>query len=76
MPKQSKVAELEAQVKAQSQALSEARKGLFHIVNINPVTYQVELGNGLKIVKAFKEAQATAERTILNISDAEQVDAV
>lgn len=72
--KSSEVTELKDELKAKDAALSAARQGLFHIININPVNYQVAPGGTPKLVKAFREAQETAERTVLNISDAEAVN--
>lgn len=72
--KSGEVAELEAQLKRKDEALSEARKGLFCIIDIHPASYAhgpAGSGQTLPIVTAFREAQSVADRTVLKMSDAE-----
>jgi hypothetical protein len=52
-------------------ALSQARKGLFAILNVDPVTFVQGPGSPPAIVRAFQRVQELADRTVLNISDAE-----
>lgn len=73
-----KTSEVEAELVRTKLALSEARKGLFRIINIDPVRYMTgPIGSGQKppIVKAFREAQSVADRTVIAMSDAENPDA-
>lgn len=65
------IALLKAKVQTQADALTAARTGLFQIANINPTTFTVTPGKSLKIVKAFEKAKATAEKTLIKVSDLE-----
>lgn len=70
------VAELEAQLKAKDEALTVARTGLMKVTSISPTTFVRNAGslNGRPaVVMAFEAAQARAERTLLDMSDAEDV---
>lgn len=72
--KSGEVAELQAQLEQKEKALSEARKGLFRIIDIHPATYghgPAGSGQTLPIVTAFREAQSVADATVLKMSDAE-----
>lgn len=78
MAKKSKLSDVETELVRTKLALSEARKGLFRIININPATYvtgPAGSGGSLPIVRAFHEAQSVADRTVIAISDAEEPDA-
>lgn len=68
--KTDRVAELEAQVARQDEALDQARKGLFRIINTRSDKFVSGLGKEPAIVKAFGYVKGIAERTVLNISDA------
>lgn len=71
---ESQVADLEAQEGRSQAALAVARKSLFNIANIDPITFTGRgeaKPSGLGIVKAFTKAQDIAENGIMDMSDAE-----
>lgn len=70
-----RISVLEAQVKNRDEALQIARSGLFRIANLSPVSFPGGPNNkNLKIVKAFNAAQGAAEKTLIQMSDKEEVD--
>lgn len=74
--KSEEVTELQAQLAQKEKALSEARKGLFRIIDIAPASFMhgpAGSGQMLPLAKAFEECQAVADRTVLLMSDAEDV---
>lgn len=76
----SQIEDLKLQLARKDAALDQARRGLFKIGNIDPITFNKTRGfpkpTGLGIVKAFQQAQEIADEAVMNMSDAEAPDGV
>lgn len=69
------VESLKAQLEKKETALSEARKGLFRIIDASPtkfITGPVGSGQKAPIVKCYEHMHSVADRTVLKMSDAEE----
>jgi hypothetical protein len=75
--KKSEVDRLREELASKDKALDLAMKGLYKIGNLDPVSQTLRgeaRPNGLGFVRAFRKAQEVAEKTLLDVADAEVVN--
>lgn len=72
------VAALQAQIAVKDKVIKAAQQGLFRIIDIAPERYisgPIGSGQTSPLVKAFRECQSVADRTVIAMADAEVSDA-